>query len=416
MAKNELPPGFEFESLPPGFELEAPEAPLRDAAAQETESPGGQLGQASGASLDALAQVLRGIFMPRVPAEVSREIREAAEGFKAGVAGDTAPPGVSARIGELLGSVGLPLAGGTAAAALTRTPTGARAGAALATRIAAQTLGAGAGEAARGLSARALAPGRPIPIKEQARQLVKTSLTAGVTEGSLGAAGAAFRVLRPGMIKSGAQLLRGLSGVSEKHARAVLGNPRILSQAPTLEAAQQIYGAAVKGLPGAREYLEQTTGDILLQPGDAVKMVNQTLEAVREKSTSLGQVLAARQANSMLLQAAKFGDPSQRANLAGMLKARDTFDEILESGLPGFKHASRTYFEANAREAFRSVFPQNKNLSPNALRLMGQFSVLGAAALLKAPGVILAALPISPRFQGAAIRAGFRLGQAAEKL
>lgn len=211
--------------------------------------------------------------------------------------------------------------------------------------------------------------------------------------------------LRGSLIKFGSQLIKTTSGVPEKFGAAVLSNPDILTKAPTLEAAGKIYRDAIRGTPGARDYLLEQSGDLIMSAGDATKIVNEAFVKLSSaKEIGLAEALAARQSASFLLQAAKLGNPEQRANLSNLIKAKNALDDFLESGLPGFKSASKTYFEANAREAFTHILPQNKNLSANVLRGLGGLAVLSSGMLMKAPFLIAAALPLSPRVQGLAIR------------
>lgn len=213
--------------------------------------------------------------------------------------------------------------------------------------------------------------------------------------------------IRPAMIKFGANLIKGTSGVPEKYGKAVLSDPAILTEAPTMDAAKKLYAEAIGSLKGAAEYLKDKTGKIVMKGGNAEELVNEVgARLANGEVPPLQEVLAARQANQFLLDMAKMGNPEQKANLRNLLKFRDEADAILESGLPGFKDASKAYFQANAREAFNSILPLNKNMSGNALRIMGVLSSVSAATLLHAPGIVVAALPMSPKATGYGIRIG----------
>jgi hypothetical protein len=169
-----------------------------------------------------------------------------------------------------------------------------------------------------------------------------------------------------------------------------------------------MYKRAVNGMKGAREFLadESKTGDLLASNTDLESLINKANKGLAEKNLGLQQALAARQATSNLLEMAKFGDPRQRANKAALIGLKEQLDEYLETGLPGFRQATRGYFDANAREAFRSILPQNKNLSANALRGLGGLSLLSAGAIMKAPFVLAGAAAFSPRATGLMIRGG----------
>lgn len=213
--------------------------------------------------------------------------------------------------------------------------------------------------------------------------------------------------LRPAIAKAGARLMRATAGVPEKYGAAVLNNPDILTKAETREVASQVYKSAIGSLKGAADYLQSKTGKLLMKSGSAEDLVNDVAgKFASQAQPSLQEVLAARQANEFLLTAAKFGNPEQRANLRNLMEFKKMADDYLESGLPGFKDASRGYFEANAKEAFSTLLPQNKNLSPNVLRSLGGLAMLSSGAWMNAPYMMVAAIPFSPKAIGVGIRAG----------
>ena len=239
----------------------------------------------------------------------------------------------------------------------------------------------------------------------------KSALASLTVEGLFGAAGTAFKLAKPGLVRLGAQLIRSTSAVPEKYGKAVLENPSILTEAPSLKVASAMYRRAVNGMKGAQEFLASKTGSIVMDPGDAIKLLEDTVPLIGTKTPpSLQQALAARQSAANLLEMAKFGDPRMRASKGALIRAKDDLDNLLEEGLPGFKKTTRTYFEANAREAFRSILPQNKNLSSNALRSLGALSVASAGALMHAPFVLAGAAMFSPRATGYMIRGGKSVG------
>lgn len=239
----------------------------------------------------------------------------------------------------------------------------------------------------------------------------KSALASLSVEGLFGAAGQAFKLSKPGLVRLGSQLIKSTSAVPEKYGKAVLENPSILTEAPSLKVASAMYRRAVNGMKGAREFLESKTGSIVMDPGDAIKLLEDTVPKIGTATPpSLQEALAARQSAANLLEMAKFGDPRMRASKGALIAAKDQLDDILEAGLPGFKKTTKTYFEANAREAFQSILPQNKNLSSNALRSLGALSVMSAGALMKAPFVLAGAAAFSPKATGMMIRGGKSVG------
>lgn len=226
----------------------------------------------------------------------------------------------------------------------------------------------------------------------------------------------AIKAIRPTIARAGARLMKATAGVPEKYGMAVINNPDILTRAETREVASEVYKKAIGSLKGAADYLKDKTGKLLMKSGSAEDLVNDVAGKLESNAMpQLQEVLAARQANEFLLSAAKFGNPEQRANLRNLMKFKEMADEYLEAGLPGFKDASRGYFEANAKEAFSTILPQNKNLSPNALRTMGALATFSSGAWLHAPYLMLGALPASPKLLGFGIRGAnqaVRLGES----
>jgi len=300
-------------------------------------------------------------------------------------------------VGADMASEAMNVAGGlapqVAASGLAAALTG---GASLPAQALAQAGASGMAEFAQGA-----ASGAP-----SAKEAAKASLASLGVDSFYGAAGKAFKLSKPGLVKLGSQLIRSTSAVPEKYGKAVLENPRILTEAPTLRAASTMYRQAVQGMAGAREFLEKQTGDMLFSTSDAVKMVNDANGKIAAGTLGLQEALASRQAASNLLMAAKMGNPEQRVNKAALLEFKDQADDLLEKGLPGFKNATRDYFEANARDAFQSIAPQNRNMGANALRSLGAFATMGAGALLHAPIILAGAVPFSPKMTGWGIRAG----------
>lgn len=235
----------------------------------------------------------------------------------------------------------------------------------------------------------------------------KSAIASLGVESFFGAAGKAFRMSKPGLVRLGAQLMKSTSAVPEKYGKAVLENPAILTEAPTLKVASAMYGKAVRGLKGANDFLSGQEGTIAPKPQDAIDLIDSVMPKIGTQTPpTLQEALAARQSLSNMLEMAKFGDPRMRASKKAFIAAKEQLDDFLELGMPGFKKETKNYFEANAREAFQSLLPQNKNLSANALRSLGALSALSAGALLKAPFVLAGAAAFSPKATGLMIRGG----------
>lgn len=243
---------------------------------------------------------------------------------------------------------------------------------------------------------------------------VLTGATTGGVEALLGGAGKALTALRPKLVKLGAQLIRTTSGVPEKYGAAVLENPEILSKAPTMLGAREIYKAAVKDAGGMTKFLHGETGKLIPSDKSVIDLVNEAGPKLVAGTLGLEEAVASRQAVSFLLRKARYGNPDMRAMQSVLIGFKDELDEFVEVGLPGFRQANRGYFEANAKEAFQSWLPQNKNLSPNVLRSLGALASLSSGALMNAPALMFSAAPMSPKVTGLAIQASAKaVGPAA---
>lgn len=221
------------------------------------------------------------------------------------------------------------------------------------------------------------------------------------------------------------RLMRATAGVPERYGKAAWLNPEILTNNNTIEAAKIIYKNAIGKLRGKIDFASAASGKLIPEVGDLKQIINSASEKVGvmedvmtgdilpmppspkvPSPSDLQEVLTARQAVSHMLMTK---DGMEKAMKRRLLIAKDSFDQYLEDGLPGFKDATKGYFEANAREAFSTWGPQNKNLSPNALRSMLALSRLSSGILTGSPWIMAEALPMSPRALGLGIRMGNQL-------
>jgi len=384
--------------LPPGF---VEDAPLPAGFVEDNQEPD---------HVKDLGALMMKIFQQALKKSAPGEIPEvaqiaakaapvAAPGVVAGLSGTPLPPDASfgAKVAEQASD---PTVLASAAAS------GLTGGAALPARVAAQvglTGAAGAGREAL----REIRADESLDLGQIAKEGLKAGGVTGGIEAAFGLTGKAFKMLKPSLTTLGAQLIHTTSAIPEKYGKYVLENPSVLTEAPTLKAAQKIYRAAVEGRPGVREYLEEKTGKVLMKTASAEGLIDDIVPKLDgDIKPTLEEALAARQATAHLLRLAKYGSAEQLANKSRLLEIQSSLDDFLESGMPGFQEASKGYFEANAREAFRSILPQKKNMSANVLRSLGALATLGAGAILQAPYLLVAAAPFSPRMTGLGIRAG----------
>lgn len=391
MSDEPLPDGFVLdEALPAGFTLDG----MKDAPGSKPD----RMADLGRMMFDALKESM----LAASPFSKGPAIKASEEFAKSG-----APGGMAALTGQDI-PADAPIPAQIARqvmdpATLATVATGlATGGASIPARVGMQALTVGAGKALQEAGSQAAAGAvDPAAVLEQGSKAASIS---GLLEGLLGGSGRALTALKPKLTKLGAQMIRATSAVPEKYGKAVLDNPEILSEAGTLMGARAVYKAAIKDMGGVRDFLQNKTGKVIASQPAITDLINEAAPKIGTKTLALEEALAARQGISILLDAAKYGNPEQRANKAALVSLKNELDDYVEVGMPGFKAANRGYFEANAKEAFSSWLPQNKNMSPNVLRSLGALSSLGAASLLHAPGLMIAAAPMSPKATGLAIR------------
>lgn len=224
--------------------------------------------------------------------------------------------------------------------------------------------------------------------------------------------GAAGRAARPFINKLGAQAMRVVQAVPEKAGEMAMRNPSMLLEAKTPEAASAAYRdfEGRTGLQGLNAQIE-TTGKV---PSEAELEKHLFEVAARTNngvSSTPQELYHASQAANNLNQMAKLGNP-RYAGLQGAIgRAKATVEQALESIHPEYKGLRTDYANAKAADEFNSLFPLNKNGSPNALR-----SVVAADTAVR--GVFdgnplsLAVLPLtSPMTSGALLKGAALAGK-----
>lgn len=316
-------------------------------------------------------------------------------------------------VAEFVGREGLPAIGGTLGAV------GGPAGSAL---------GAAAGRAAQrgiGQGINLFSPGFA-PQSTPGQVLGDVGLT-GATQGLFEAAtpvvsGIAKRIgsgIKDAAVGLGSQVMRATAAIPEKYGRAALSNPSLLSNAPSKQAASEAYQAFERytGLKGLRD-ASAARGQLITRPGDAEGIVNSAYAKIASgEALPAQEAYEASQAARFLKDQARFGDPNQLANLSNINRAKGAIDDFLEGLYPEYKSLRQDTFAQKTAEQFSSALPLNKNQSVNQLR--GFTTIGGAVAGTAATGSPLPLLAIpatSPAFYGAAIRGGYRAGQAASAI
>lgn len=227
------------------------------------------------------------------------------------------------------------------------------------------------------------------------------------------------KVIQPtGVQRSLGALISTTTSIPERHASAVVADPTILaSSTPSVADVGKEYGKVFERLGVrfdtklAQKYLNKNyiPGDTEAQTlNKKVFGIIQKLESgktVPPEEAFLGRSMAASMERTTL--AAR--NPTFKG-FASVAKA--ALDNHLENtGVPEIKDLSAKYFRAITKEYFEAWLPQNKNMSPNALRGMIALKLAGDSLGhlaqgngLSAAGKAVQAAAMSPLAVGSAIR------------
>ena len=232
--------------------------------------------------------------------------------------------------------------------------------------------------------------------------------------------------LAPAAQKLGAQLLKAGPAIPEKYGAAALRNPKAVFGAVSPDEAGVAYDAfeAKTGLKGLRQQEWEAGGS-----NGAKDLEGLVLKAGRKvelgETVSPQELYTASQAANRLRQMAKFGEPAAKdlAGSANVLKGKQLVEDALQDVHPEYQALRQANFNAQAKQAFSSVLPLNKNQSPNALRtvLAGREAMMAAAGALAGQkegghpviGAMLGPALISPLAAGLAIRGASALAPVA---
>ena len=190
----------------------------------------------------------------------------------------------------------------------------------------------------------------------------------------------------------------------EKIGEVAMRNPNILSDAPTVAGASAGYQAFERytGLKGLGDMVK-SSGRF---PSEAQleDMVFGIAKKATEGTAQPQELYLASQAASNLKKMAKLGNPRYATLEASIIGAKQTVDDALGKIYPEYASLRSDYFAAGVGEEFSSLFPLNKNTSPNVLRAVTAAGTAVAGTLAGQPAA-LAALPlVSPAFYGLGLR------------
>lgn len=208
------------------------------------------------------------------------------------------------------------------------------------------------------------------------------------------------------------------TAIPERYTQYATADPIGLKTAPSIKEVASRYAEAFKqaGMRINSALFKRVTGSRFppteTEVGKLQRMIDVALDKLKEGKLAEDEAFIARSAAASIERSEKFarGTGEYRRIVTG---AKDDLDNFLEnSSLPNIRALSRDYFRAVAKERFDHWLPQNKNLSPNALRslLMTETGLAAAGALFTGqPGLAalgaLHAASMSPKVVGAGLKA-----------
>lgn len=231
------------------------------------------------------------------------------------------------------------------------------------------------------------------------------------------------KVVRPGPIDkaTGAAISVG-TAIPVRYTSAVIADPTILSaETPGMAQVSKEYQQVFQrlGIKFDSDLMKRLTNKRYFpgenQVGELNTIIDDTLTKVENWKPGMtpldpAELFAGRSAAAAAKRSNMYATNKSFRNFID--GAQQSLDDALENhGLPEIKALSTRYFRAVAKEQFEHIIPQNKNMSPNALRglLIGKLLTDAGSELLAGnPGqAALAAVKaglMSPVVVGGAIR------------
>lgn len=361
---------------------------------------------------------------PGLPADATDDARHAffSEAFPAPAPAPTVVNNVTSAIERRIPSAvdyvakeGPPIVGGTLGA-IAGAPGGP------ATMIAGAALGGAAG---RGLQRDVeYATGARDPNQDtalgNAADIATSGLAQGAAEGTGQAGMAIARRLAPGAAKLAGGLATIGPNVPGKYGEAVFKDPSILNRGFSPAAMSDQYQAFQRytGLQGLEDVLVKS-GRATAPTSELEGIVINTANKVASGATVDPQELyVASQAASRLKLAARMGEPQAQmaAASSAISQGKDAVDAALEKIYPEYGVLRRQNFESNAREAFGTILPQTKNMTPAMLRAYTAAAAAVGGAVEGHPAAAVGLPLVSPAAWGLGIRAGALAAPIARRL
>lgn len=235
---------------------------------------------------------------------------------------------------------------------------------------------------------------------EVAGDVATSGLSQGAGEafghGTMNVLGRIGQRILPGAQKAGAQFMRVQAGIPEREGLAVLKDPAMFDRMLPKQEAGQLFEAATPGLKSGADAQRAAFGKSYLSPERAADEFDNIAADLAAGKIDPQKAFSLRQATMEAISDIPHNQGKLKRLLAQNIEALDDF---LEPIVPGWKGARQAYRESNIGEQFSSLYPLNKNQSPNALR-----SVLATkeAMYTAAAGVAAAASGGNPWALGAA--------------
>ena len=310
-------------------------------------------------------------------------------------------------IAEFAGSQGLPIAGGIIGSVAG--PLGAG-------------VGAAAGRALQYAVSQGISQVRPDMAQERTPgevigDVAKTGAINAVIPAGLGLVGKAASSIKGSVIKAGAQAIRTATGVPQSFGEnALRGNLNLFGQGSRAagEGFEELFkGSGVSGLAKSTKQALSFAGregkeavKTRLSSADYEAIADTAAQRLQDGTISVQEAIWGSQSLAKLKELAKFGNPEQSINRAINIQQKEALDSFIEKNIEGYAQARQGFFNAKTNEAFRSVFPLNKNQTSNALRGFGA----GAASI--ATGSPIPVLATSPAAVGLGIQVAGTVGRA----
>lgn len=195
-------------------------------------------------------------------------------------------------------------------------------------------------------------------------------------------------VVQPNTLqKIGGSVVTATTAIPERYTSAVMADPSILTTAETPAQVGKDYQAVFDklGINYDSDFVKEISGKRYIpsenQASQGYKIVDDLLtkaEGMKPGEMAPSEAFMGRSVAASLKRSNQYAvNPTFKSVVDG---AQHFFDNELEqSGFPEVKALGQRYFKAVAREHFESFLPQNKNLSPNALRSLVMLKLGGDA-------------------------------------